>query len=387
MPLPPQLFSHSDQTAYWQSSPPSNQPITGWGGLIADLVASANPNGLPVITGINSQDIFTRGGSVTGYGMNSYGASSLNVLDNNQAVSGQCAPGTQNWTDNGLVSAYCNLVAPSSQANAMERTFAATMNHSVATAGLMNAALVKARPASAQYGAGDPRNSIFKTYFPNPSGYDLDSQLQTAAELIWAANKGGIAGTTKRQVFFVSAGGYDTHSDELASHTDILALLSKSLAGFYNALKSVGLDSVATAFTCSDFGRTMTANNGGTDHGWGSHHFVVGGAVKPWKSGTTIKGGQFFGNGVGNPAGMASSTFGLVMPSLKNPTTDWDVPSPNKNDAGDGYGRVIPTTSVDQYAATLASWFLATTGYDPTSDINMIYPNLSNFTTKTLGFV
>jgi uncharacterized protein (DUF1501 family) len=368
--LPPQLFSHSDQTSYWQASPPTNQPITGWGGRIADLVASANPAGLPILTGLNNQDAFTRGTNVNGYVMNPYSASSLGFLNGPNGAT-TCANPSGAW-DSGAAAAFCNLQAAGSQKNVLERSFAATMNHSINTSGIINAALTTARPQSAQYGAGDPHNSIFKTYFTNPTGYDLDSQLQTVAELIWAANKGNVAGYTglKRQVFFVSTGGYDTHSDELASHTDVLPLLSKSLAGFFNSLNSVGLGSAATAFTCSDFGRTMTANNGGTDHGWGSHQFVVGGAVK---------GKKFYGNGCNFIAG---ANYGVVMPSLTNPTTDWGTPSPNRNDSGDGYGRVIPTTSVDQYAATLAAWF----GLSQ-SDINLIFPNLSNFSTKTLGFV
>jgi uncharacterized protein (DUF1501 family) len=375
-PLPPQLFSHSDQTAYWQASPPTNQPITGWGGRLADLVASANPSGLPILTGLNGQDAFTRGVNVSGYVMNSYSASSLNFL-NGSAGAATCAnPGTA--YDAGAATAFCNLQAAGTQKNVLERTFANTMNHSINTSGVINAALIKARPAGngGDY-AGDPKNSIFKTYFPNPSGYDLDSQLQAVAELIWAANQGNVPGYMglKRQVFFVTTGGYDTHSDELASHTDILPMLSKSLSGFYNALASKGLGNAATAFTCSDFGRTMTANNGGTDHGWGSHHFVVGGAVN---------GQKFYGNGSGFTA---TTNYGVIMPSLNNPTTDWGTPSPNLNDSGDGYGRIIPTTSVDQYAATLAKWFLTTSGYDPTSDINLIFPNLANFSTKTLGFV
>jgi uncharacterized protein (DUF1501 family) len=368
--LPPQLFSHSDQSSYWQASPPTNQPVTGWGGRIADLVASANPAGLPILTGLNGQDAFTRGVNVNGYVMNSYSASSLGFLNgNNGAVT--CANPSGAY-DSGAAAAFCNMQASNTQANALERTFAATMNHSINTSGVINAALLKARPGNATYDPGDPRSSIFASYFTNPTGYDIDSQLQAVAELIWAANKGNVPGYTglKRQVFFVTTGGYDTHSDELSSHQDILPLLSKSLAGFYNALKSVQLDSVATAFTCSDFGRTMTANNGGTDHGWGSHHFVVGGAVK---------GTKFYGNGCGFTAG---TNYGVIMPSLSNPSTDWNVPSPNKNDSGDGYGRVIPTSSVDQYAATLAAWF----GLSQ-SDINLIFPNLSNFTAKTLGFV
>jgi uncharacterized protein (DUF1501 family) len=111
------------------------------------------------------------------------------------------------------------------------------------------------------------------------------------ARLIWAAanNVPGYSGL-KRQVFFVNSGGYDTHSDQAPQHVNLLELLSRSLSGFYNALKSVNLESKATAYTASDFGRTMTANDGGTDHGWGAHQFVIGGAVQ---------GGKFYGNGCG----------------------------------------------------------------------------------------
>ena len=360
--VPPQLFSHSDQQAYWQSSPPSNAPTSGWGGRIADLVASANPAGIPILTGVNGGDAFTRGQDISGYVMNSNSATTVDFLNYNHAGngSGLCDP-TGSY-DKKAITAFCSLQAAGTQANALERALANTLNHSISTAGVINTA-IDAAPT-------------FATYFPNETGYDLDTQLKTVAQLIWAANN-GVAGYTglRRQVFFVSTGGYDTHSDELAQHgttgnPGILDLLNKSLAGFYNALNSVGLASKATAFTCSDFGRTLTPNNGGTDHGWGSHHFVVGGAVK---------GKKFYGNGCGFTAG---TNYGVIMPSLTNPTTDWGTPSPNKNDPGDGYGRLIPTTSVDQYAATLASWFGLSA-----SDIALLFPNLSNFSIKNLGFI
>jgi uncharacterized protein (DUF1501 family) len=132
------------------------------------------------------------------------------------------------------------------------------------------------------------------------------------------------------------------------------------------------LANVATAFTASDFGRTLTNNDSGTDHGWGSHHFVVGGAVQ---------GGKFYGNGCGFTA---AADYGVVMPSLTNPNQfDVDGLSLNRNDPGDGEGRLIPTTSVDQYAATLAKWFGLS---DP--DIDLIFPNLkANFSIRNLGFV
>jgi uncharacterized protein (DUF1501 family) len=266
-----------------------------------------------------------------------------------------------------LQPAFNALQAAGTQANALERTYAATMNHAIATADIVNKALNAA-------GAPD-----FSSFFgaPAPDGYDFPSQLQTAARLIWAAynNVTGYSGL-KRQVFFVNVGGYDTHSDEVNQHVDLLPELSRALAGFYNALHSVVIDvpsdtrlsSVATAFTASDFGRSMTANNGGTDHGWGSHHFVLGGAVQ---------GGKFYGNGCGFSG--AAENFGLVMPSLLNPTpASYYDPSPNLNDPGDGNGRIIPTTSVDQYAATLANWFGLSAG-----DISTIFPNLSNFSMST----
>ena len=336
--LPPQLFSHADQTAYWQSAPPSNAPVTGWGGRIADMVVSANPAGIPTMTGLNGQDVFMRGDVVSGYAMNAQSAATLDFpYDSHGAIEQQ----------------FQALYAAGTQANALERTYAARMNHSVATADVINAAI----------GVKD-----FSEFFPDPTSYDIDSQLQSVAQLIWAANN-NVAGYTglKRQVFFVSAGGYDTHDGELATHADILSVLSKALSGFYNALDSAGLANTATAFTASDFGRTLTNNDGGTDHGWGSHQFVVGGAVA---------GKKFYGNGCGF-SGQASN-YGLVMPSLLNPTSSNYGSSPNLNDSGDGNGRFIPTTSVDQYAATLANWFGLSA-----SDIGLIFPNLSNFSSSS----
>jgi len=364
--LPPQLFSHSDQTAYWQSLPPPNSPLSGWGGRIADLMASANPSGIPTMTSVGGDDIFARGQSVASYAMNPGSATTLNFLDWGGA-NGSCAPGG-GWDPN-QIAAFCNLFAAGTQANALERAFAGSMNHSIGTAGIINAAIAAANADGTAQGIPGK--------FPDPNGYQLDAQLCTVAQLIWAAanNQGGLSGL-HRQVFFVSDYGYDTHSDQLAQHPDMLTRLSKSLKGFYDALALVGLQNDAVAFTASDFGRTMTANNGGTDHGWGSHHFVVGGGVF---------GGKFYGNGVAAAPqydAQNNLVLGTVMPSLMNPTTDWNVPSPNKNDAGDGYGRLIPTTSVDQYAATLAKWF----GLSDT-DIGLIFPNLGNFDTKNLGFV
>ena len=140
--LPPQLYSHSDQTAYWQSSPPSNAPASGWGGRIADLVASANPSGLPILTGVNGGDAFTRGQDVNSYVMNSDSATTVNFLQYNNAGngSGLCDP-TGAYDVTARVAAFCNLQAANTQANALERTFASTMQHSISTAGIINKAV------------------------------------------------------------------------------------------------------------------------------------------------------------------------------------------------------------------------------------------------------
>ncbi len=348
--LPPQLYSHADQAAYWQSSPPTNTPTTGWGGRMCDLLVSANatPN-IPIMTSMSGSDAFIRGDTVNGYIMHASQAQTIQLPPDP-------APG-------GPQAAFNALQAQGTQAHVLERTLAGTLNHSIATAALTNQALTA---------AGAPN---FATFFPNSDGYNFDAQLQTAVRLIWAAynNVPGYAGM-KRQVFFVNAGGYDTHSDELNQHDQVLLpVLSRALSAFYLALNSINigagqtLANVATAFTASDFGRSMTTNNNGTDHGWGSHHFVIGGAVQ---------GGQFYGNGCGFSA---APNFGVVMPSLTNPTPpSYGTPSPNKNDPGDGNGRLIPTTSVDQYSATLANWFGLSA-----SDISMIFPNLSHFSAST----
>ncbi|WP_395683819.1 DUF1501 domain-containing protein [Dokdonella sp.] len=329
-PLPPQLFSHADQSAYWQSSPPNNQPVTGWGGRIADLVVNANPANIPTLTSLGGQDAFLRGQDVNGYVMNWYGP---NVVDFPYELS----------QTNALQNAFNALHAPG-QVNALERTYGSSMRHSMATASLIDATLGA---------AGMPDFSGFFT------GTDtLGQQLQTVAKLVWAANN-NVPGYTgiQRQVFFVTTDGYDTHSDQLVRQDPLLVDLSRSLAGFHNAMNSVSLASRVTAFTASDFGRSLSNNQNGSDHGWASHHFVVGGAVN---------GTRFYGDDLGHTG---TAHMPSLAPSASNP-----------NDAG--YGQIIPTTSVEQYTATLAKWFGLTDG-----DIDLITPNLANFNTRYLGFV
>jgi uncharacterized protein (DUF1501 family) len=204
--LPPQLYSHADQAAYWQSSPPTNTPTTGWGGRICDLVASANPPNIPILTSLSGEDAFIRGENVNGYIMHADTALSLGLPYDDH---GQLQP------------AFNALQANGTQANMLERTFAATLNHAEATAAIVRMAL---------NAAGAP---TFNAFFPNADGSNLDAQLQTAARLIWAAynNVPGYNGL-KRQVFFVNTGGFDTHGDQLAQQASLLPVLSRADGGF-----------------------------------------------------------------------------------------------------------------------------------------------------------
>ena len=151
---------------------------------------------------------------------------------------------------------------------------------------------------------------------------------------------------TKRQVFFVSMGGFDLHDNLIANHPMLLGKVSDAMTAFYNATVELGVANKVTTFTASDFGRTLTSNGDGSDHGWGSHHFMVGGAVK---------GKAFYGNVP--PVSVGSTLAASDQQHV-------------------GQGRLLPTTSVDQYAATLARWFGVAD-----SEMAGILPNLSHFGT------
>ena len=181
----------------------------------------------------------------------------------------------------------------------------------------------------------------FQTVFPN--NY-LAQQLKQVAQVISARAALGV----NRQIFFCSYGGFDTHSDQLPQQVQLLTTISQSLSAFYQATQELGVANNVTAFTLSEFGRTLEpGSNGGTDHAWGSHQFILGGAVK------------------GNAIYGTFPTLALGGP-----------------DDADQNGRWIPTTALDQYAATLAAWFGVSAGNLPS-----IFPNLANFGTANLGFM
>ncbi|MGZ9058199.1 MAG: DUF1501 domain-containing protein, partial [Burkholderiaceae bacterium] len=175
-----------------------------------------------------------------------------------------------------------------------------------------------------------------------PAGNSLATQLAMVAKVISVRSALGAA----RQVFLVSMGGYDTHANQVTTHTNLLTQLAAAIAFFQTTMDTMGTANDVTLFTASDFGRTLIQNGDGSDHGWGSHHFVVGGGVK---------GKEIYG----------------AFPDL----------APNvSTDAGNG--RLIPTTSVEQYAATMAKW-MGVTG----ANLPVILPNLANFSQPNLGFM
>ena len=308
--VPPQLFSHNDQQGYWQVSRSDDSRNLGWGGRIADLLQGANPGAtVPMTISLGSESVLERAAETSQYIMGSDGPRTFGPIE---------------WNEDRR-RAFLAMMAPGAQAHVLERTFAARFNRSRDNAAALAAALEGA-PALA-------------TVFP---GSSLGAQLKMVARLIGVRS----ALDLKRQIFFVSIGGFDHHDYLLADQPHLLADLAQSLSAFYDATAEMGVEGDVTAFTASDFGRTLSSNGDGSDHGWGAHHFVVGGGVR---------GGRFFGR----------------MPVLQNDGPD-DV----------GWGQIIPTTSVDQYAATLARWF----GVGD-SELGLIFPNLGNYATRDLGFM
>ena len=308
--LPPQLFSHNDQTQQWMTADAPTLSPTGWGGRLADNLQSLNALAAisPCIS-FSGTNVFLAWAQTVPYAMNTDGPVALSGFWGGEGASRRAAFDTI-------------LARP--RTHVLERAYATAQSRAIASEQLVSNALAQA-PA-------------FTTVFPDTW---LGQQLQGAARTIAVHAALGI----ERQVFFVSAGGFDTHGTMLTTHAGLLADLSASLAAFDAALMEIGEDGNVTTFTASEFGRTLSSNGSGTDHGWSSHQIVMGGAVR---------GRDLYG----------------VMPNLTLDGPD-DI----------GGGRLIPTTSVEQMGATLARWF----GVAP-AELSALFPNVANFATDDLGF-
>lgn len=310
VPLPPKLFSHNDQQSFWQSSLPEGA-TSGWGGRVGDLFLSSNAASTFTCINISGNAVFMSGQNTVQYQVGPSGAVALRATASPLFGSKACSDALKS-----LITA--------SRSNLLEDAHSSVVRRALDANSQLTAALATVPALTTVF---DQTNS-------------LAMQLQMVAKIIAARNTLG----NKRQVFFVSIGGFDNHDYLNTQHPPLLTALGNALASFYAATVELGVASQVTSFTASDFGRTLASNGDGSDHGWGSHHMVLGGA---------LSGGRYFG----------------ILPATAVNGPD-DV----------GQGRLLPTTSVDQLAATLASWMGVAA-----SDLSLVVPNINNYSVRDIG--
>jgi len=327
------LFSHSDQVQAWQTSRADIKVSTGWGGRAVDSVLTCNSGaGFPTMTSISGASTFCIGALQRPLSIGTGALNTVLVLNGFNS----------NATDN---------------ARKASMDYLRTIDNAAAMINGASAVTQQGVDVSAQLAVPDP---TINTVFPTTG---LGNQLKQVAKIIKLNSTGGIVPALTRQIFFVSQGGYDTHQDQLTDQGGNFSDLSLALGAFYQAtVNDIGLQNNITTFTLSDFGRTLQPSGSGgsigSDHGWGNHQFVIGGAVA---------GGDFYGNV--NP--LTSSRFPLLTPGSLDDTT---------NSASSGRGRWIPATSVDEYGTTLAKWLGV-----GAADIPSVFPLIGNMSSPT-GF-
>jgi uncharacterized protein (DUF1501 family) len=348
---PPRLFSHNDQQSVWQTMMPEGATL-GWGGRMADMVAGGNSRAVFTAISAAGSATWLSGQSVRQYQVSASGALRLGA-DNSNLVYGSTT----------VANALASIARSARGGHVLEADVAAIADRSIASEGILRGAL---RPASdpafgtppAAGGSYNPSSDAKLQYLSpsddQPEFSPLAQQLQMVARLVQA----GVSGATgvRRQVFFVSLGGFDTHSNQNTQHTELMARVAHAMHYFDTALGAINARNNVTTFTASDFGRTFTSNGDGTDHGWGAHQFVMGGAVK---------GGDLYGS------------FPRLV-ARNSGTDEFSSPDQLRN------GALLPTTSVDQLGATLGRWF----GLSDSQALE-VFPNLANFNTgvRNLGFM
>jgi uncharacterized protein (DUF1501 family) len=313
------------------SSVSNDNSQTGWGGRAADRAAALNAGAsFPQMISIAGVNLFVTGQSSRPLAIGDSNTSLANVLPLNNAVNAD------------------GLTFSTAQNNARRASFDA-IRALVSTERLPKAAADVTTSALQTSAALASANPTIATTFPNTS---LGRQLLQIARLIALRD----TLTMKRQIFFAQIGSFDTHSNQTGTQATLLQQLSQAINAFYNATVELGVQSNVTTFTLADFSRTFQpagsgANTVGSDHAWGNHHFIVGGAVK---------GGDFYG----------------AYPTLA-------MGGPDDTDSGSNpRGRWIPTTSVEQYAATLGLWYGLSA-----SDLPLVFPSIGRFASSNLGFM
>ncbi|VWX59846.1 conserved hypothetical protein [Burkholderiales bacterium 8X] len=312
-PVPPKLFSHNDQQSTWQSSSPEGSTV-GWGGNIGDLALTQNSNSLFTCMSVAGNAVFLSGDTALQYQVSTGGAVGIASVKN-----------ANTFGSTALKNAMAQLVQET-RGHALENEYNRVTKRAVEAESSVTAAI-------------QPATFATDTFVGLNTG--LANQLKMVARIIRGRSTLG----AKRQVFFVSMGGFDLHDKLIANQAGLMGQLSDALTAFHQQMVAQGMADKVTAFTASDFGRTLASNGDGSDHGWGSHHFIVGGAVK---------GKQLYGT-----------------PQVVSINNDSKLPG---YEGHVGQGRLIPTTSVDQYGATLAKWFGV-----PDAQLPSILPNLRNF--------
>lgn len=319
--LPKRLFSHNDQQSTWMALAVEGERF-GWGGRFADIALASSPGADDTYASISvgSNDVFLSGENTRPINLSNGEAPELRIFRDRNFI----GRGAQSDLARERIKAALSR-SDFSDGNVFEQDMARTIGNAIPLGEDFAAAIEMAPPMD--------------TVFP---GSRLGRQMAAVARTITIRDQLNV----RRQVFFVSTGGFDTHSGQAGKITGLQTDIANSLGAFKQAMVAAGMWNDVTVFTASDFGRTLNDNGDGTDHAWGAHHFVMGGGVN---------GGRIYG----------------------------DIPSPDTQSAffTRNRGRMIPTISVEQYAASLGSWF----GLNR-SELVEALPNLDNFS-ETVSFV
>jgi uncharacterized protein (DUF1501 family) len=327
VPLPASLYSNFDQTAAWQAITANGGSAVheGWGGAMADLISTMNSNSAFTCISTSGIALFLSG--QTSFQLNVTSAGPIPIAGTASPLFGSQAG-----------SSALSSILSADETNLFAKEYEVIIGRSIAAQASLASSMLPA-------GVGGVANPA---QYLDPGTNKLTDNalaisLQTVARIIGGRSSLGVS----RQIFYVQLGGFDTHDNQAPQHARLLTELGQALEYFDAAMTTAGLNNQVTTFTASDFGRTLTANSDGTDHGWGSHHIVTGGAVN---------GQDMYGQ----------------------------YPVIGSNQANDmGAGRLIPTTSVEQYAGTLARWLGLSDG-----QVKQVFPNFANFGSNPyMGFM